>query len=188
MIPAGRDPIDRAGIADLHNLTHLDGRRRPWRDPTHPPPLSSGPGSRAHPQLWDHAQAAAYAAGEPVPALPTGEHPDDLLDRREAAALAGVSPVAWKRDMYRNRVPAADATPYGIPHWRRHTVLSYRTQREQPRQGPHPGGRPAGTRDPVSRGDVAARVRELVADQPHISTAEIARRLGVHYTTAHRHR
>lgn len=188
MIPAGRDPIDRAGIAGLHGLTQLDGRRRPWRDPTHPPPLSSVPGSRARPQLWDRAQATAYAAGQAIPALPTGEHPADLLDRREAAALAGVDPVAWKRDSYRNRVPPRDAAPHGVPHWRRHTVLAYRTQREQPRASPHPGGRPAGAREPLRRRDVAERVRELVADQPQISTAELARRLGVHYTTAHRHR
>lgn len=188
MIPAGCQPIDRAGIAALHGLEHLNGPRRPWAAPDHPQPLTVGRPSRGRPRLWDRAQAHAYAAGEPIPAPPTHPDPEDLLDRREAAQLAGVDAVAWERDIYRGRVPPPDAAPHHIPHWHRRTVLDYRDQRARPRTGPHAGGRPPGVHETTPRRDTPARVAALLDEDPSISTAHIARRLAIHYTTAHRHR
>jgi hypothetical protein len=41
--------------------------------------------------IYDLAKAQAHLDARPIPALPTGEHPDDLLNDEEAAALLGVA-------------------------------------------------------------------------------------------------
>lgn len=190
MIQAGRCAIDRAGIGQLHGLSWRQARRaRPWAQPGHPAPITRGRPANGKPQLWDSRQAEAFARGQPVPQLPTGEpHERDLLDYVEAAHVAGADPRAWIRDVYRDRAPAADEHILGGSFWYRETVEHRRQEQATPARG---GGRPHGARDQHPRGDTAAQVRTLLnaateADQP-ISTAEIARRLGIHYTTAHRH-
>lgn len=184
-IHVGRHAVDREGIAELHGLTwHQAHRRRPWAQPGHPAPITRG-----RPALWDYEQARAYARGEAVPHLPTDVvHARDLLDRWEAAAEAGVDPVAWERDMYRDRVPPADEEIYGVPYWYRGTVWAHRDNRSTPKRG---GGRPAGSTDTIPRAELRQRVAALldhaIQDGEPISTAEIARRLGIHYTTARNH-
>lgn len=184
MIPAGRRAVDRAGVAELHGLTWRQAQRhRPWAEPGHPAPITRG-----KPALWDRDQAAAHARGEQVPALPETVDPGDLLDRWEAAELAGVDPVAWERDHYRERVPAPDAQACGVLHWYRRTVEVYRADRATPKRG---GGRPPGRSETRPRAEIAERVQKLLDETEHsgepISVAEVARRVGIHYTTAHRH-
>lgn len=207
MIPAGRRAVDQRGIAELHGLSvHQARRRRPWAASGHPAPLTRGRPRRGHPQLWDHEQAAAYAAdpAAPVPPLPEPGHPNDLLDHAEAAELAGIEPATWYfygwRDHQRHAepggpepvelVPPPDAEVFGTPHWHRHTVTAFRVERERRAAAPR-GGRPAGSTDGASRGEIATLVAELLttADQTGqpLTVAEIARRLGVHYSTAHNH-
>ncbi len=201
MIPAGRRAVDQRGIAALHGLSvHQARRRRPWAALGHPAPLTRGRPRRGHPQLWDYEQAAAYAADPqaPVPLLPEPGHPDDLLDGEEAAELAGIEPATWyhygwlddQRQQSTDLVPPPDAEVSGTPHWYRHTVLAYRADRER-RAGAPRGGRPAGSADGVTRGEITTRVAELLAhaDQTGepVSVAEVARRLGVNYSTAHKH-
>lgn len=190
MIPVGRSAIDRAGIAELHGLSWRQARRvRPWAQPEHPAPITPGRPTNGRPQLWDFEQSEQFARGQQVTPLPAGSiHDRDLLDRREAAEQAGVDPVAWERDMYRDRVPPADEHILGGTFWYRGTVEDYRAGRTTPRRG---GGRPAGRGESVPRGELRQRVRELLREAVEtrvpMSTAEIARRLGIHYTTAHRH-
>lgn len=217
MIPAGRHAVDQRGIAALHGLSvHQARRSRPWAAHGHPAPLTRGRPRRGHPQLWDYEQAAAYAADPeaPVPVLPEPGHPDDLLDKEEAAELAGIEPAAWyfygwldrsrseDRDPQRRQltepgvgqpselVPAPDEEVCGTPHWYRRTVDAYSAERER-RAGAPRGGRPAGSTDGVARGEITTRVAELLAhaDQTGeaVSVAEVARRLGVNYSTAHKH-
>lgn len=190
MIPVGRSAIDRAGIAELHGMTWRQARRaRPWAQPGHPAPVTRGRPANGKPQLWDSEQAEAFARGQPIPPLPNGDtHERDLLDYVEAAHIAAADPSAWIRDVYRDRAPAADEHILGGSFWYRETVEDWRQQHATPRRG---GGRPPGARDRHPRGDTDEQVRTLLraatdAGQP-ISTAEIARRLGIHYTTAHRH-
>ncbi|MBZ9638324.1 hypothetical protein K8369_02610, partial [Streptomyces sp. PSKA30] len=57
-----------------------------------PAPISSS-GSRT--LLFDGEQVDAYEAGEPIPELSDTDDEEDLLDRREAAAVVGISPRTW---------------------------------------------------------------------------------------------
>lgn len=64
MIPAGRTTVTRAEAAAMHGVSQATARRvRLLRDL---PPLTPGPSNR----LWDKEQAAAHAAGQPVPRCP----------------------------------------------------------------------------------------------------------------------
>ncbi|WET76882.1 hypothetical protein P3102_22525 [Amycolatopsis sp. QT-25] len=172
----------------------------PWDQPGHPEQVNPVRG-RTHRKLWDAEQAAAFARGEPVPVLPALGNPGDLLDRVEAAEAAGITPATWLRyesaERERSRaegerplVPAPDEEHGGVPFWHRSTVETYRAEREQPERR-HSGGRPAGATDKAPRGELAARVAELLTetgdDGLPLTVAEIARRLGVHYTTAHKY-
>jgi IclR-like helix-turn-helix domain-containing protein len=202
VIPAGRTAVDREGIAELHGLTFHQARaRRPWNEPGHPAPLTAGRPSNSRPRLWDRDQAAAYAADDPIPPLPEPGSPDDLLDVTEAAELAGLSVATWTRyESYertrtrpageRPTVPPPDDQICGVPHWYRRTIERFRADRNSPAPAPR-RGRPAGATDRVPRADIRTRVAELV-DQAHehgepVNIAEIARRLGIHYGTAHRY-
>lgn len=192
VIPAGRDVVDRAGIAELHGLSWSRARRaQPWHAPDHPKPVTTGQPTHGHPQLWDRQQAVAFALGQPVPALPGQPHGQDLLDRFTAAQAAGVNPVAWARDVYDGRVPAPDVEIHGGDWWYRDTVETYRRQRDQPRPADQPLGRPAGRTERLPRGQIRAAVAALVAEATDtgrpINIAEIARELQIHYTTALHH-
>lgn len=183
MIPANRPVVAAEDIAQLHGLTMRQARRRkPWAATGHPEPLTSrGVGARR--PLWDRAQVEAFSRGEPIPPLPTAPNPNDLLDRIEAAELAGIDPVAWRRYMYRGGyVPADDVTIHGQPFWFRSTIESFGGQRQQ---GPQwAGGRPAGFSMPP-RGAIRARVEQLLEERPDLAIAAVARELGIAYTTAH---
>lgn len=189
MIPVGHSAIDRAGIAELHGLSWRQARRaQPWAQPGHPDPLTRGRPANGKPQLWDYEQAEQFARREPVTPLEGGTHERDLLDYVEAAHWAGVEPTAWIRDVYRDRVPGADEDVLGGSFWYRQTVDAWRQNHDVPRRG---GGRPHGATDRIPRGDTAERVRAVLREASEsgvaVSTAEVARRVGIHYTTAHRH-
>ncbi|MGW6569805.1 DNA-binding protein [Streptomyces sp. NPDC054975] len=93
MIPRGRPVINEADIARRAGVPLPTWRRRDapaFRERV--PSLL--PESRH--LLYDLAQTEAYLAGKPVPALPAGEHPDDLLIAEEAAAILGIAPTTLR--------------------------------------------------------------------------------------------
>jgi hypothetical protein len=203
VIPAGRRLITQQDIATLHGMSLRTAQRAnpaPWERPGHPAPVNPERG-KTHRRLWDAEQAAAFARGEPVPELPELGHPQDLLDRPEAAEAAGMSTATWSRyeSMERQRtrtegerplVPAPDEEFGGVPFWYRATIESYRAGRADPERK-RGGGRPAGRTERIPRADLPARVAELMKERTEngepLSTPEIARRLGVNYRTALRH-
>ncbi|WP_112273638.1 hypothetical protein [Lentzea terrae] len=191
MIRAGRDVVDRAAIAQLHGLSESQAnRRRPWAAEGHPTPVY------AHKQhLWDTEQATAYANGEPIPALPEVDSSDDLLDRFEAAAVAGVAPNSWETGRSRGTFPTPDDVKHGVPFWLRSTVadfVRFRAERAE-RGGYNPSGRPKGTTGsrPAKSQDLEQRIRAVLAEleragQPVVK-ADIARRLNINVSTLRYH-
>ncbi|MFE2267145.1 helix-turn-helix transcriptional regulator [Streptomyces griseosporeus] len=150
--------------------------------PGHPAPINS---PRARVRLWDGEQVDAYAAGLPIPPLPAQENPDDLLDRNEAAELAGVAPRTW--DRYANlpgmRPRPQSVTVAGVEHWRRGEILEWLAAR--PGLGSSPG-RPAGTTETAPRASIPKRAAELLAHEPSITAARATAALGVTPGTAQR--
>ncbi|MGA5771800.1 hypothetical protein ACPC36_30535 [Streptomyces pseudogriseolus] len=143
-----------------------------------PAPLGAG-----RTRLYDGEQVDAYLAGRPVPALPTADDDDDLLDRQEAAALRGMDPQAWDRRKKEPAVREHRVLVGGVEHWPRHIV---RDHAPTPRRsaGTGGGGRPAGVGDQVPRDQLPARVAQLLDEDPAITAADVTARLGVHRNTA----
>ncbi|KJK46353.1 hypothetical protein UK23_23855 [Lentzea aerocolonigenes] len=188
MIHAGREAVDTAGIARLHGLSTDQARRvRPWAQPGHPDKITSGGRGKGQPDLWDLAQARAYATGQPVPDLPAGAalgspgDPDDLFDRNECAAFAEIETKTWTD----YKVPGS-VDICGRLHWSRRVVESFKAEREERAQTHRPGGRPPGRTESKPRAEIAREIRELVASG-ETNVAEIARRVGVAYSTAMSH-
>lgn len=186
MIRNGRRAVDRAGLAQLHGLSASQlARRRPWTDPGHPAPVNA-PGGRKG-GLWDEEQVRAHVAGDPVPPLPSDDHPADLLDLSEFAALIDVEPGTLAIYVTDGLAPAADETISGQPHWRRDTIESF--QRDRPGRGVG-GGRQWAGRDRRPRDEVHRRGAELIeaaAAEGRTWTARgLARELGVAPDTARR--
>lgn len=115
MIPRGRPVVDAAGAAELLGITYGTFRNRGVAgDPDFPRPLN--PGRRK--LLYDRAQVEAYRDGKPLPALPEGEHPTDLLDEHEAAALLGVAYATVRKDRNVGRLPDVQMV-CGLAYWPR---------------------------------------------------------------------
>ncbi|MET8571897.1 hypothetical protein [Streptomyces sp. NPDC004783] len=180
MIRAGRQHLVRtlADIAAQQGIaeqTLLNARRH--QAPGFPAPLGAG-----RTRLYDGEQVDAYLAGRPIPELPTDDD-QDLLDRQEAAALRGEPLSVWDR---RKQAPAVRehlVLVGGVDHWPRHVVRDH-TPAPRRRTGPGPGGRPAGAGDQVPRDQLPALVAQLLDDDPTLTAADVADRLGVHRNTA----
>ncbi len=136
MIPRNRPVINEAEIAQATGTPLATWRRRDA-----PAFRERVPGlfPRSRILLYDRAQAHAYLAGKPVPALPTDEHPDDLLNDHEAAELLGVRPSTVRAYATQGYLPAG-TTVYGLRVWTRHQLDERRTT--PPRQGQGGGRRP----------------------------------------------
>lgn len=139
MIPRGRPVLDAAAVAALRGMAKatFENRRRLGLDNDFPPPINSG----ARRLLWDQAQINAHLAGGPVPQLPTGEHPQDLLSAPEAAEYLGIQYGTLRRYIHENRMPQP-ADVYGTAHWRRADL--------KPEAHPRRPGRPARPHDAKS--------------------------------------
>ncbi|MFD9380833.1 helix-turn-helix transcriptional regulator [Streptomyces sp. NPDC059999] len=88
MIPHGRPAITEAELAAAQGRDIKTWRLREAATFRAPVPVLN-PGERL--RLYDRAQADAHAKGLPLPALPVGPHPDDLLSDQEAADILGIS-------------------------------------------------------------------------------------------------
>ncbi|MGW6569808.1 DUF6292 family protein [Streptomyces sp. NPDC054975] len=186
MIRAGRAALVRT-LADLATAAGKTPKtfanQKLHRLPGHPDPISS---ARARVLLWDGEQIDAFRAGQPVPALPSQDSDDDLLDRNEAAELAGVAPRTW--DRYAN-LPGIQPRPQpidiaGTEHWKRGDILTWLAGRPGPGTSP---GRPTGSRETNTRASIPARTAELLEQQPAITAARVAAELGITPHTAQRH-
>lgn len=183
MIRAGRaskvrtlaDLAEQRGVS-LNYYTQV----KPYRAEGFPAPVSS-PGTRT--LLFDGEQVDAFLAGEPVPDLPTADHDDDLLDRREAAALIGVVPASWEVYKKRPELHEHMVVVGGVEHWPRGTVEAFREARDN---RPRTGGRPKRTGDLVPRDQLHDRITPLLDDDPALTAGRVTEELGVHLATAQR--
>ncbi|MGW6650600.1 hypothetical protein AMK23_34210 [Streptomyces sp. CB02130] len=188
MICAGRRHLVRT-LADLATQQGIELQtllnRALHKRAGHPAPVSSK-GARA--LLFDGEQVDAYLTGRPVPPLRSEgddqEHEDDdLLDRREAAAVLGVVPDSWR--VYK-RAPLLTehmVTVGGVEHWPRGVVHRYRDAR--------PGrtaatGRPTGSGDLVPRDELLPRTAPLLDADPAVTATTVVEQLGVTRSTAQR--
>ncbi|MFB7031564.1 MULTISPECIES: hypothetical protein [unclassified Streptomyces] len=181
MIRAGRADKVRT-LTDLAAQRGLSMRRyqelKPYKAEGFPAPVSS---DGAKTLLFDGDQVDAYLAGDPVPALPGTDHDEDLLDRRECAALAGVRPESW--GSYRARLAGHLAVVGGVEHWPRGAVLALRRAQAS---RPAAGGRPKRAGDQVPRDQVLNLTARLLDADPATTAARITDALGVHRDTAQR--
>ncbi|MFJ8871200.1 hypothetical protein ACIRD6_36285 [Streptomyces sp. NPDC102473] len=90
--------------------------------------------------VYDLAQTQAHLEGRPLPDLPPGEHPNDLLNHEEAAALLGAAPSTVHAYATQGYLPAG-TTVYSLRVWARRDIEERRSA--PPRQGKG-GGRPQG--------------------------------------------
>lgn len=88
MIPQGRPAVTEADLAAVRGRDIKTWRTRDAEAFRARVPVLN-PGERL--RLYDRAQAEAYYAGRPLPALPSEPHPDDLLSDQEAADVLGIS-------------------------------------------------------------------------------------------------
>lgn len=141
MIPRNRPVINERDIALQAGVPLATWRRRDApRFREHVPALFD---SRV--RIYDHAQALAHLKGRPIPELPAGPHPDDLLNDEEAAEALGVSPSTVRAYATQGYLPAG-TTVYSLRLWTRGDIEERRDA--PPRQG-QGGGRPSGTRGPT---------------------------------------
>ncbi|MDX3538603.1 helix-turn-helix domain-containing protein [Streptomyces sp. MB09-01] len=137
MIPCNRPVINEVGIAQQAGTPIATWRRRDA--PAFRQQVASLFTGRI--LIYDLAQAQAYLKGRPIPALPAGEHPDDLLNDEEAAALLDVTASTVRGYATRGYL-SAGKTVYSIRVWPRSDVEERR--KNAPGQGKG-GGRPPGT-------------------------------------------
>lgn len=137
MIPRGRPVLNETDVARRAGVSLATWRRRDaaaFRE--HVPDLL--PGSRF--LLYDLAQTDAYLEGRPVPALPEGEHPDDLLTADDVAQILGINTSTVRAYATQGHL-SPGTTRYGARLWTRREVLERRDN--APGQGKG-GGRRAG--------------------------------------------
>lgn len=138
MIPRGRPVVDAAGAAELLGMSAKTFRNRLGTLTGFPAPVN--PGRRK--ALYDLEQVVAYRDGRALPELPAGEHDDDLLDDKDAAAVLGVEYATVRKDRDVGRLPGF-AEVLGVPHIRRADLARVREQM-RPGRGVG-GGRPRGS-------------------------------------------
>ncbi|OKJ52532.1 helix-turn-helix domain-containing protein [Streptomyces sp. CB02261] len=157
MIPRNRPVINEADIAARAGVPLPTWNRRDapaFRERV--PSLL--PDSRH--RLYDLEQAEAYLAGRPIPPLPEGEHPEDLLTAKETAAVLGITPSTVQAYATQGHL-SPGTTRYSTRLWPRHEVLDRRDNAPGRGKG---GGRRAG--EPQG-----PRKQHAYEDDPRLATA-----------------
>ncbi|WP_228901797.1 helix-turn-helix domain-containing protein [Streptomyces sp. DH1] len=138
MIPRNRPVINEVDIAQQAGVPIATWRRRDA--PAFRRRVTSlFPHSRI--LIYDRAEATAYLAGRPLPELPAGEHPDDLLSDQEAAAELGITASTVRAYATQGYIPPG-TTVYSLRLWTRRDITERRDN--PPGQGLG-GGRPPGS-------------------------------------------
>ncbi|MEU6896342.1 hypothetical protein ABZ934_32315 [Streptomyces sp. NPDC046557] len=184
MIRAGRTEfvVDRKGLAELMGVKWGTFRTvQPYTAPGFPDAISS---AGAQVLLWDRQQVEAHLAHRTMPALPLQDSDDDLLDRQEAAAMAGVQPRSWDGYKKDPRLATHTVKVCRVEHWPRGIVQRFTASRGVPSQPP---GRPTGSGDMVPRDLLPGRIAKLLDADPAVTAAHTVDVLGVSVTTAQKH-
>ncbi|WP_209312466.1 hypothetical protein [Streptomyces lonarensis] len=156
-------------------------------------------------QLVAARAAEQHAAGRDavveytLPAVPTTEHPRDLLDLEEARLSLPEdrrpSPATWKGYRYgdKTRLPEPDTTVGNADLWYRQTISDWDGQRPAPGGMKGRAGRPRGSKDSVPRGEKASteerrqRVMRLLDEKPTATADDVHELIpGFHLVTAQR--
>ncbi|MFE3121870.1 helix-turn-helix domain-containing protein [Streptomyces hydrogenans] len=159
MIPRSRTVINEADIAALAGVPLATWRRR------------DAPAFRAHVPtllpdsrflLYDRAQTEAYLASKPIPDLPTGEHPTDLLTAKETADILGITPSTVQAYATQGYL-SPGTTLYGARLWTRQEVHHRRDN--APGRGKGGGRRPGQPQGPRKQHPYAGDPRLDIAHQ-----------------------
>ncbi|WP_329453244.1 DNA-binding protein (plasmid) [Streptomyces sp. NBC_01724] len=180
MIPRSRPVINEADLARQAGVPIATWR---WRDaPGFRQRVASlFPNSRI--LIYDRAQVRAYLNGLSIPALPAGEHPEDLLNDKETAALLGVA-ASTVRAYATQGYLSAGTTVYSVRVWPRRDVEERRNN--PPGQG-RGGGRPAGKGKGPRKAHAYEGDPRLRTAAEALSTAENAPRHHLAAALAHQH-
>ncbi|MFF2852941.1 DNA-binding protein [Streptomyces sp. NPDC058001] len=180
MIPRSRPVINESDLARQAGVPIATWRRRDA------PALrqrvaSLFPHSRI--LIYDLAQAHAHLNGLPIPALPAGEHPDDLLNDEETATLLGVAASTVRAYATQGYLPRG-TTVYSVRVWPRRNIDERRNN--PPGQGKG-GGRPPGTAKGPRKAHPYEGDPRLHTAAEALSTAEDAPRHHLAAALAHQH-
>lgn len=133
--------------------------------------------------IYDLAQAHAHLNGLPIPELPAGEHPDDLLNDEETATLLGVA-ASTVRAYATQGYLSAGTTVYSVRVWPRRDIRGATEQPARAGKGrrPPPGKGKGHHKAHAYEGD--PRLHTAAAA---LSTAEGASRHHLAAALAHQH-
>ncbi|MFC7344929.1 helix-turn-helix domain-containing protein [Saccharopolyspora griseoalba] len=190
MIRAGRNTLDRAGIATALGMSKYRADvEKPWNNPGFPRTLNGRPGRRVR-WLWDEEEVLTYRdqeaePNEPIELVSRDPHEDpdpaDLLDYNDIARLTGRTRAQVQNLCGDGYLPLADdphGRTYGVPHVRRAALAEYlavgitRPARGRPRK------------DDSERH--YALVAQALADNPRARLSELARATGLSRPTVQR--
>ncbi|MET8103074.1 DNA-binding protein [Streptomyces sp. NPDC005236] len=183
MIPQSRPVINEQDIASHAGVPLATWRRRDA--PAFRQRVPALFDSRV--RVYDQAQAHAFLAGQPIPALPAEPHPDDLLNDEEAANLLGVTPSTVRAYASQSYLPRG-TTVYSLRLWTRRDLEARRDT--PPRQG-QGGGRPPGKGGPnkahAYEGDPRLRIAaDALAAAPDAARTHLAANLAAQHGSSPR--
>ncbi|WP_053627373.1 hypothetical protein [Streptomyces sp. XY511] len=185
MIPRGRPALDIHEVAARAGVSVATWRRR--HHAAFAAAVKPLPGS-ARPLLYDAAQVDAHLAGKPLPALPAGQHPDDLLTDAETGTVAGISASTVRADAVTGLIDRGTER-HGRRWWTRAAAEARAGRQTQYK------GRTTGARDLAPRKTQAdPRVHEVAhllaaveaGTARPVTAAELAERYSVSTRTAER--
>jgi len=194
VIPRGRPTLTLPQVAQRFKTSLATFKRKHHASFT----AAVSPVDDARPYQYDEAQVTAYlaalraaemdpaaAARAPLPELPTGPHPDDLLTDKEAAEVLDVEPSTVRQYAVQDYLASVEV----------HTGRRYRrADVEARRDAPDKRHRTTGSRNKAPRADRDPRAAEVGAwltaaeqgKRPPVTTAEIRAHFEVPDYTARR--